>query len=90
MSVAMAFPSSEGMAASKPVVVANVCSLPEVLGGCGLVVENESQAFKFAFKKILSDPQYKRNLGEKAFKRATLLDGQRIEKEEKEIYSSFV
>jgi glycosyltransferase involved in cell wall biosynthesis len=83
-------PVLEGMAASKPVVVANVCSLPEVLGGCGLVVKNEPLAFKLAFNKILGNPHFRKNLEAKAFNRAVALDGQRIENEEKEMYSLFI
>lgn len=79
-------PILEAMAASLPVVVNNKEPLPEVLGGTGMVVEDTPKAFEEAFRELISNSQLRKELGEKARKRALEVDGEIMEKKEVKLY----
>jgi len=83
-------PVLEAMAAGLPVVVNDKEPLVEILGGTGLVVENTPEAFEKAFHKLISNPQLRKELGEKARKRALEIDGEIMEKKEAELYSKVI
>jgi len=83
-------PVLEAMASALPVVVSNKEPLPEVLGGTGVVVENTPEAFAEAFKELISDPQLRKELGEKARKRALELDGKIMERKETDLYKQLI
>ena len=83
-------PVLEAMASALPVVVSNKEPLPEVLGGTGVVVENTPEAFEEAFKELISDPQLRKELGEKARKRALELDGKIMERKETDLYKQLI
>ena len=79
-------PVLEAMASGLPVVVDDKEPLPEVLGGTGMVVKNTPRAFEQAFKKLISSPKLRKELGEKARKKALELDGKIMEQKEADLY----
>lgn len=83
-------PVLEAMASGLPVVVNNKEPLPEVLGDSGIVVEDNPQAFAKAFKELSSNSQLRRELGDKAHKRALDIDGEIMERKEMELYRDLV
>jgi glycosyltransferase involved in cell wall biosynthesis len=83
-------PILEAMAAGLPVVVNDKEPLPEVLGGTGLVVKNTPEAFEYAFKQLISNPQFREELGKKAKERAVKLDGSIMEQKEAELYEKLI
>jgi glycosyltransferase involved in cell wall biosynthesis len=80
LAVAFAFPSwyegfglpvLEAMACGTPVVVSDNSSLPEVVGGAGLLVDAaDSAALADALLKILADEPLRRGLGSRGIERA--------------------
>ena len=83
-------PILEAMAAGLPVVVNNKEPLPEVLSGTGIVVENTPEAFEEAFKQLISNPQIRKELGERAKTRAMKLDGSIMEQKEADLYEELI
>ena len=83
-------PVLEAMASALPVVVNDKEPLPEILGGTGLVVENSAKAFRKAFKRLLADPKLRRELGERARRRALEVDGEIMEEKEVELYEKLL
>ena len=83
-------PVLEAMAASLPVVVCTTEPLPEILGGQGLVVEHDPDAFHHAFAELLADRARARALGRGARGRAEALDGRLMEAREAELYLSLI
>jgi len=78
------------MAASLPVVVSNTEPLPEILGGHGLVLELDPDAFHHAFAELFADPARARALGGGARDRAEALDGRIMEARQAELYLSLI
>ena len=74
------------MAASLPIIVNDKEPLPEVLGGTGIVVRNDTKSFNEALKKLICDDELRLTLGKKARKRAEQLDGEIMERKETELY----
>ena len=83
-------PVLEAMAAGLPVVASQTEPLPEILGGCGLIVDNEAAAFRAAIKRLLADPDLALSLGRKAQVRAESLDGRVMEEREVRLYRSLM
>jgi len=75
-------PVLEAMAAGLPVVASSTAPIPEVLGGTGLIVNNEPAAFTRALASLQQDPERCRDLGTAARKRAEDLDGKLMEERE--------
>ena len=63
-------PVLEAMASNLPIIVNNKEPLPEVLGGTGIVVENNPKAFEQAFIKLQKNTKLRKELGKKARQRA--------------------
>jgi glycosyltransferase involved in cell wall biosynthesis len=79
-------PVLEAMAAGLPVVASNVPPIPDILGGTGIVVENEPAAFRDAFQQLLTDESVRTKLGRRARARAQTLDGSIMESREHDLY----
>ena len=79
-------PVLEAMAAGLPVVASSTAPIPEVLGGTGLIVNNEPAAFTQALASLQQDPEHCRALGAAARKRAEDLDGKLMEQREARLY----
>lgn len=85
-------PVIEAMASSLPVVVPKPRweDSPELVGGIAIVVENTPEAFRKAFKKLISNPELRKELGEKGRKRALEIDGKIMEEKEMKLYKELV
>jgi len=81
-------PVLEAMAAGLPVVASDTDPIPEIVGGAGILVENEPQAFTDAFRKLLMDADLRQSLGRKARQRAVALDGGIMEEREAALYEA--
>lgn len=81
-------PVLEAMAASLPVVAPDKEPLPEVLGGTGMLVENNPEAFREVFMRLLNSPSLRKRLGAKARRRAKSLDGKYMEAKEYKLYET--
>ena len=75
-------PVLEAMAAGLPVVASFTALIPEVLGGTGLIVNNEPAAFAQVLASLRKDPEHCRALGAEARKHAEDLDGKFMEQRE--------
>jgi glycosyltransferase involved in cell wall biosynthesis len=83
-------PVLEAMASGLPAVVADKEPLPEILGGAGLVVKNNPENFKNAFKLLIEDSYLRKELAVNAVRRAQKLDGEIMERKETELYQSLL
>jgi len=83
-------PVLEAMASSLPVVVSNIGPLPEIVADTGIIVENDPDSFRDAFKMLLSNPELCKELGEKGRKRALEVDGSIMEGKEMELYKKLI
>lgn len=83
-------PVLEAMASSLPVVVPNKEPLPEVVADAGIIVENNPESFEEAFKKLISNPELRKELGEKGRKRALEVDGKIMEEKEMDLYKRLI
>lgn len=82
------FVFAEAMACGKPVVSTHAGSIPEVLGGTGLLVSpgNHLELFK-ALDKLVKNPKLRKNLGNKARKFAEKHhDAKKIAEKRMEVY----
>jgi len=82
----------EAMAAALPVVISKSPfeKERELVSDIAITVENTPQAFEEAFRKLLADSQLRKELGEKARKRALEIDGEIMERKEVELYKQLV
>ena len=83
-------PILEAMASGLPVVINDKEPLTEVLGSTGIVVKNTPEAFKEAFGKLIKNLELRRDLGQKAMKRAEKIDGETMEKKEANLYKQLI
>ncbi len=81
-------PMLEAMACRLPLVLARPLweDAPEAIGEDALLVERTPEAFREAFRKLQENPEYARELGEKAWKRFRPLRGEEMERQEAELY----
>ena len=79
-------PVLEAMASSLPVVASKIGPIQELVGNAGILIENTPEAFKEAFKKLISNPELRKELGEKGRKRALEVDGKIMEEKERRLY----
>lgn len=88
----IAIPVIEAMASSLPIVVPKPRweKEPELVGDIAIVVENTPEAFREAFKKLISNPELRRELGEKGRKRALEVDGKIMEEKEMRLYERLI
>ncbi|MBN3037062.1 MAG: glycosyltransferase family 4 protein [Candidatus Diapherotrites archaeon] len=64
------FPPLEAMASGTPVVAADTCSMPEVVGDAGLLAEPEVGAFSEALSKVLGSEKLRDAMSKKGLGRA--------------------
>jgi glycosyltransferase involved in cell wall biosynthesis len=80
-------PTLEAMACGCPVIVANVSSLPEVVGDAGLLFDPlDADALTVAIWRLLSDPTLRRELIEKGLKRSACFSWERAARETLDLY----
>jgi len=83
-------PVLEAMASGLPVVACDTPPLPEVLGGCGIVVGNDPGEFRRAIGELASSQERRSDLGLSGRRRAEELDGSRMEELEAGLYASLL
>lgn len=83
-------PVLEAMASTLPVVVSDTPPLPEILGGCGLIVAKEPAAFRRALEKLAAEPGPALEMGRRARQRAEELDGRLMEEREVRLYQELL
>ena len=83
-------PVLEAMAAGLPIVASATGPIPEVLGGTGLLVENNPAAFTRALQMLQNDAQRREDMGAAARQRAVLIDGPRMEERENHLYRALM
>ncbi|MGQ9683652.1 MAG: glycosyltransferase family 4 protein [Anaerolineae bacterium] len=80
-------PPLEAMACGTPVIVANVSSLPEVVGDAGLLVEpTDTDELTVAMWRLLSDELLRKELIAKGARRAASFSWERAARETLELY----
>ena len=79
-------PILEAMAAGLPVVASDTQPLTEILGGTGLVVDHDPDAFRAAFQRLIDDANLAGELATRARQRAAYLDGSEMERREASLY----
>ena len=66
-------PPLEAMACGVPVIVSNVASLPEVVGGAGVLIDpNDADGLSHAVRQLLEDPKHRQRLSDLSIERARL------------------
>jgi len=82
-------PPLEAMACGTPTVVANVSSLPEVVGDAALLVApNDTEELTVALWRLLTDDQVWKELQQKGFTRAERFSWARTARETLDVYRS--
>jgi glycosyltransferase involved in cell wall biosynthesis len=80
-------PPLEAMACGLPVVVANVASLPEVVGDAGLLIDpHDADELTVAMWRILNDTSLREEMQRKGLRQAERFSWQRAARETLEIY----
>jgi glycosyltransferase involved in cell wall biosynthesis len=81
-------PAAEALACGVPVVTSNTSSLPEVVGGAGLLVDPaDAGALARAVRSIVSEPGREAELRERALARAPLFRWERTARETEEVFA---
>lgn len=84
-------PVLEAMASGLPVVMSrHDSSYSEIIDDAVLFVENDGKKFSEAFKKILSDSEYKENLRKKSLETIKKISGEIMEQKEYELYQDLI
>ena len=85
-------PVREAMAASLPLVVPKPRwePEPELVGDLAIVVDNTPEGFRQGLRKLIADPDLRRELGLKGRQRALEMDGEIMEGREMEIYKELL
>ncbi|MCA1554442.1 MAG: glycosyltransferase family 4 protein [Chloroflexi bacterium] len=80
-------PPLEAMACGTPVIVSNVSSLPEVVGGAGLCIPpHDPHAWADAVQRVLADDALRRELRAKGIARAQTFSWERAARETLDVY----
>jgi glycosyltransferase involved in cell wall biosynthesis len=80
-------PPLEAMACGTPTIVANVSSLPEVVGDAGILVSPEhTEGWTVAMWRLLTDDSLHQELSEKGLKRAKLFSWEKAAGEALDLY----
>jgi glycosyltransferase involved in cell wall biosynthesis len=67
----------EAMACGKPVVACNSGGVPEVIGDAGLLIEPDFLQWQEAVSRLLSDPELRREMGQRSLTRSMLFSWKR-------------
>ena len=62
----------EAMACGKPIIASRAGSIPELLNGCGILIDPTHEQWQKPLRQLLSDPPLREKLGKKAFQRSRL------------------
>jgi glycosyltransferase involved in cell wall biosynthesis len=79
-------PVLEAMAAGLPIVASRIPPIEEIVGDCGILVENRSDAFAEALAALIQDPALRAGLGARARARSLSMDGLAMEQREASLY----
>ncbi|MBI2845395.1 MAG: glycosyltransferase family 4 protein [Chloroflexi bacterium] len=83
-------PPLEAMACGTPCIVANVSSLPEVVGDAALMVDPlDINGWTVAMWQVLNDPRLKKELREKGLRRSSLFSWEKTAGETLAVYRRF-
>lgn len=84
-------PVLEAMASGLPVVMSrHDSSYSEIIDDAVVFVENDGKKFSDAFKKILSNSEYKEDLREKSLETIKKISGEIMEQREYELYQNLI
>jgi len=84
-------PVLEAMASGLPIVMSkHDTNYYEIIDDAVVFVENEGRSFRDAFKKILSNPQYKERLENKSIEIIKKISGDLMEEKEYKIYMTLI
>ena len=79
-------PVLEAMAAGLPIVASRIPPIQEIVGDCGILVQNDPAAFTEALDALIRNPALRADLGAKARARALSMDGLIMEQREADLY----
>jgi glycosyltransferase involved in cell wall biosynthesis len=79
-------PVLEAMAAGLPIVASRIPPIQEIVGDCGILVQNDPAAFTEALDALIKNPALRTDLGAKARARALSMDGLLMEQREADLY----
>ncbi|MBS3815625.1 MAG: glycosyltransferase family 4 protein [Hadesarchaea archaeon] len=81
----------EAMAFGKPVIATRTGGIPEVVGDAGILVPpDDTKELESAIKTMLSNDELRRELGEKAWKRAKLFSWDEIASQIEDLYQKII
>lgn len=83
-------PVLEAMAAGLPVVASGIGPIEELVGDAGFLVENRPEAFAEVLGQLIKDPALRKDMGERARRKALTMDGALMERQERALYESLV
>ena len=84
-------PVLEAMAAGLPIVMSkHDTSYSEIIDDAVVFAENDGRSFRDAFKKILSNPQYKEQLKNKSIEIIKKIGGDLMEEKEYKVYMTLI
>jgi glycosyltransferase involved in cell wall biosynthesis len=79
----------EAMATGLPIVASRIPPIQEIVGDCGILVQNDPAAFTQALDALIRSPALRADLGVKARARALSMDGLVMEQREADLYRTF-
>jgi glycosyltransferase involved in cell wall biosynthesis len=79
-------PVLEAMAAGLPIVASKIPPIEEIVGDCGILVDNHPEAFAGALRTLIHAPALRAALGARARARALSMDGLVMEQREANLY----
>jgi len=82
-------PLLEAMACGVPVVASNKSSIPEILGGSGIIVDpSDIKAISSAIEKVLTDEKARKQMADKGFERVKNFSWEISAKKHLDLYNS--
>lgn len=83
-------PVLESMASGTSVVTSNVSSIPEVIGGDGILHDPlDEDQFSYSIQRIILDPEYRRNYEEKLISRSKEFSWKKCSAQTVNVYKKF-
>ncbi|MFH1978683.1 MAG: glycosyltransferase family 1 protein [Candidatus Aenigmatarchaeota archaeon] len=79
-------PPLEAMATGVPVMAANTCSMPEVVGDAGLLVKPTIDSFEKGLEKLIKDKKLRDTMGKKSVIQAKKFTWEKCAKQTLEVY----